>query len=181
MFENNNSVYLRAFEINDYKLINKWHNDHEIMKTVVGNRVFISSEKDKLRVEEAIANDKVNMFMSICDKITGEMVGYTSVRDINWRNKSARWGGIIIGKEHWKKGYSMATGTLILHFVFAELGVNRFYTDYMEGHIISENILQKLGFTTEGIGRQEFFKAGKYQNIVRVSLLKREYDEKLKG
>ena len=31
-------VYLRAFELDDYKLINKWHKDEEITEFVGGNK-----------------------------------------------------------------------------------------------------------------------------------------------
>jgi len=181
MFQTNNSVMLRALEIDDYKLINKWRNSPIINKSIVGNRHFVSSEKEKLMVEDAIQNDRVNMILAICEKESSNMVGYTAIRKINWRNKSANWAGIIIGEEYWNKGYASAANPLILKFIFEELGVNRVYSDYLEGHIISEKMFKKMGFTTEGIGRQEFFKEGKYHNIVRVSLLKREYDEKLKG
>lgn len=177
MFENNESVYLRALEIDDYKLINKWRNDPEITEMLVGNKVFVSSMREKAWVEEKIHNDRVEMYFAVCDKETNEMVGYSSVRCINWRNKSACWGGLTLGKEHWQKGYAMATNALILQFVFEELGLNRLYTDYLEDHEISANIFKKMGFTIEGIARQEVFKNGEFRNVVRVSLLKREYDE----
>ena len=40
-------VYLRAFEITDLTLINKWHNDDEINSLTGGNKYFVSSEYDK--------------------------------------------------------------------------------------------------------------------------------------
>ena len=71
----------------------------------------------------------------------------------------------------------MATNVLILQFVFEELGLNRLYTDYLEDHEISANIFKKMEFTIEGTARKEVFKNGEFHNVVRVSLLKREYDE----
>jgi len=180
MFENNESVYLRAFEIEDYKLINEWRNDPDVSKMVVGNKLFVSSAREKIWVEEKIHDDKVDMYFAICAKDTNEMIGFTSVRSINWRNKSAYWGGVTIGKEHWKKGFAKATNGLILKFVFDELGLNKIYTDYLKEHDISDRIFKKMSFTIDGIARQEVFKGGRFHDVVRVSLLKREYDELVK-
>ena len=85
MFKNNESVYLRAFEVDDYKLINKWRCDPEVSEMLVGNKLFVSSVREKAWVEEKIHKDKVEMYFAICDKQTNEMVGYSSVRKINWR------------------------------------------------------------------------------------------------
>ncbi len=40
-------VYLRAFEPDDYRLINKWRNDPEINKYLGGNTFLVSSEREK--------------------------------------------------------------------------------------------------------------------------------------
>lgn len=181
MFENNNSVKLRALEIEDYRFIYNLRNNPEIIRKIVGNRQFISSEKEKLMVEDAIQNDKVNMTLAVCKKTEGQLVGITIIRNINWRNKSANWAGTIIALEHCNKGYATAAGALVLKFLFDELGINRVYSDYLLDDSVSAHLYEKMGFTKEGIGRQEIFKSGKYQDIVRVSILKREYDEKLKG
>jgi hypothetical protein len=45
---NNYSVYLRAFEPNDYLLINNWRNDRSIQKRTCGNFRYVSTEMEKL-------------------------------------------------------------------------------------------------------------------------------------
>ncbi len=177
MFKNNESVYLRAFELDDYKLINKWRNDPEMTELLGNHKIFVSSVREKAWVEEKIHNDRVEMYFAVCDKETNEMVGYSSIRRINWRNKSAYWGGMTIGKEHWKKGYALAANALIIKFAFDELGLNRFYTDYLDSHEVTDKIFSKMGWTKEGVTRQEVFKNNQFHNVVTVSLLKREYDE----
>ncbi len=176
MFNNNESVYLRAFEVDDYKIINKWRNDPEVSEMLGGNKIYVSSIREKAWVEEKIHNDKKEVYFAVCDKKSNEMIGFSSVRKINWRNKHAYWGGLTIAKEHWNKGYAMATNVLVINFVFDELGLNKIYTEYLEGHKVSEKIFKKMSFTIEGVARQEVFKNNKFLNVVRVSLLKKEYD-----
>jgi len=177
MIEAKRAVYLRAFEIEDYKLINKWRKDEAMTDMLVGSKIFVSSEREKKWVEEIILDDKIKMYFAICDKETDEMVGFTSIRKINWRNRSAYWGGMTVGKEHWNKGYAQSANALVLKYVFDELGLNRFYTDYLEEHQVSTRIFEKMGFTVEGVSRQEVYKGGKFHNVVNVSMLKSEYDK----
>ena len=42
----NKHIYLRAFEHDDYKLLNKWRNNEEMFKLTCGNKYFISSVYD---------------------------------------------------------------------------------------------------------------------------------------
>lgn len=180
MNETKDTVYLRAFEIEDYKIINKWRHDDDMNNMLVGSSIYVSSEREKKWVEEIIHDDRTKIYFAICDKETDEMVGYTSVRKINWRNRSAYWGGMTIGKEHWNKGYAQAANALVLKYVFDELGLNRFYTDYLEEHKVSTRIFEKMRFTVEGVSRSEVYKGGRFHNVVNVSMLKEEYDSMTK-
>jgi ribosomal-protein-alanine N-acetyltransferase len=44
-------VYLRAFELENYKLINSWRRDEEIYRLTDGNKCYVSSERDRKWVE----------------------------------------------------------------------------------------------------------------------------------
>jgi len=180
MFKNKENCYLRAFEPDDYKTTHKWRTDPDMLKLLTGNMFFVSSEREKKWVEQKIFDDTKEIYWAICDKETDEMVGFTSIREIDYRNRNVRWGGMTIGKEFWSKGYAMSACALVLVYVFEELGFNRIHTTYMENHEVSKGMFVKMGFTVEGVAREELFKSGKFHNIEKVSLLKSEYDENLK-
>ncbi|MBN1252561.1 MAG: GNAT family N-acetyltransferase [Bacteroidales bacterium] len=180
MFKNRENCYLRAFEPDDYKTTHKWRTDPDMLKLLVGNIFYVSSEREKKWVEEKIFDDTKEIYWAICDNKTNEMVGFTSIRQIDYRNRNVEWGGMTIGKEFWSKGYAMAANALVLKFVFEELGFNRIYTSYLDEHEVSTAIFEKMGFTIEGVSREEVYKGGKFHNVVKVSLLKSEYDAKLK-
>ncbi len=177
MFKNKENCYLRAFEPEDYKTTHKWRVDPDMVNLLVGNIFYVSSEREKKWVEEKMMNDRTEIYWAICDKETHEMVGFTSIRQFDFRNRHVRWGGMTIGKEFWSKGYAMAANALVLKYVFEEMGFNRIYTSYLEQHDVSTAIFEKMGFTVEGIAREEVYKSGKFHNVVKVSLLKSEYDK----
>ncbi len=175
------NCYLRAFEADDYKIVHKWRTDPQMTKLLTGNTIFVSSEREKKWVEEKIFDDSKEIYWAICDKETNKMVGMTSLRNIDYRNRKAFIGGMTIGKEHWGKHYAYYATVLVMKYAFLELGLNKVSTDYIAEHKVSEHLLtQKLGLKKEGVFRQELFKNGKYHDIVKVAILKSEFDEKYK-
>ena len=166
-------VYLRAFELEDYKLINKWRNDNEINENFASNKLFISSERDRKWIEERIFNDKKDISLAVCLKENNELIGYTSIKDIDHWNKCAEWSGIIIGdKINRGKGYSSEIQHMVLTYLFNELGLHRVYAYQLEDNQASIAMVKKSGFKVEGILRQCLFKDNKYQNLLIISILK---------
>ncbi len=170
------NVYLRAFEIQDYIQINKWRNDDDIYKYTLGNKHFVSSEREKKSVESKIADNFNSIHLAICSALNHNLIGTLSIIDIDWRNKKACWGGIIIGNsEDRKKGFAYEASKLMLKHVFDELGMNRFYGYWNEKYIKSINMGIKLGFKNEGVLRDYVYKNGTFHNAIIMSILKDDY------
>ncbi len=179
MAEINVNCYLRAFEPEDYKIVHKWRTDPEMTDLLTGNAIFVSSEREKKWIEEKIFDDSKEIYWAICDNKTHEMVGVTSLREIDFRNRKAFIGGMTVGKEYWGKHFAYYATILVMKYAFLELGLNKVSTDYIEAHKVSEHLLtNKLGFSKEGVFREELFKKGRYHDIVKVAILKKEFDEK---
>jgi RimJ/RimL family protein N-acetyltransferase len=170
------NVFLRAFEMDDLPLINKWHNDEDINSLTGGNKYFVSSYYDKRWLEDKMLNNKDNIYCAICKKKTGNMIGYVSLNDIDYRNRKALWGGIVIGdKESRNKGYASNATFQLLQYAFEELGLNKVTGNWLQSHKTSLLLGQLFGFKKEGVLRSEVFKGGEYHNVVIMSMLKQEY------
>lgn len=170
------NVYLRAFEIPDHVQINQWRNDDENYRHTLGNKHFVSSEREKKSVESKIADNFNSIHLAICATASHALVGTLSIVDIDWRNRKACWGGIIIGNpEDRKKGYAYEASLLMLQFIFDELGMNRFYGYWKEDYALSINMGRKLGFKTEGVLRDYAYKNGKFHNAVIMAILRNDY------
>ena len=139
-------VYFRAFELNDYNLFFKFRNDDDIYSNIMGNKYFISSEREKKWVEDKVFNDKSNIYLAVCNLDNDKCIGYTSVNDIDLRNQNALWGSIFLEKSARGKGISIDVGSLLLKFVFEEMPMRRFYSYILESHIGSIKMVEKLGF-----------------------------------
>jgi ribosomal-protein-alanine N-acetyltransferase len=170
-------IYLRAFELEDYKLINQWRSDPEITALLSGNVMFVSSEREKKWVEDKIFEDSTSLYLGICLKESNELIGYLSVTSIDYRNRKAEWAGLIIGrKDLMRHGYANEAVRLMLEHLFFQLGLGRVYAHALEEHVNSIRMMMKAGFKKEGVLRNNVFKDNRFHNSVFMSLLKEEFD-----
>ena len=174
---NKKSVYLRAFEPDDYKLISVWRNDPNMQDLTSGTYRHISSLREKDWVLNKI-NDNVNdIYWAICvNDETKKMIGYTSVNNIDFVHRKADHGGIIIGDVDYRDGFSLIdTIILTLDYVFMELNINRIEALCLSKHKTSIKMLKMMGYSLEGLKRQSKYKHGEYNDQYVYSILKSEY------
>jgi RimJ/RimL family protein N-acetyltransferase len=170
-------VYFRAFEFDDYHLFSKFRNDEDNYKYITGNKVFVSTEREKKWVADKIFDDSKNLYLAVCLQENNHLIGYTSINKIDLKNRNAQWGSIFIEKEFRKQGISNDIGILILKLVFEEMPIYRFYTEILEGQIPSLKLVTRLGFKQEGTNRSAIYKCNQFHNVINVSILKSEYDD----
>jgi len=167
-------ILLRAFELEDLKLLNEIRNDPQNFEFTGGNKYFISPEYDKKWIEDKIFNNQKQIYLSICLN-DSTLIGYLGIIDIDYRNRIAQWAGINIHKQYANMGYGTEAATLLLKIVFEELGLNRFYGFWLESNFASISVAEKVGFVKEGLVRDFVFKKNRYHNALLMSILRKEY------
>ena len=132
----NYSVFLRAFELEDYLLINKWRNDFEIQKLTCGTFRYVSSEMEKTWVQDKIMNNNHNIYWAIClNDEAKTMIGYTSINNIDYVNRSVHGGGIVIGERSLSSGNILIDVFLLkFDYIFNHLNLNRYTASCLESH-----------------------------------------------
>lgn len=170
------NIYLRPFQADDYKLINLWRNDPEVHNLTCTNHSFISEEVDKNWVLDKMKYSTTEVFVAICLTDTHEMIGYSSLKSINYLHQNCEWGGILVGSPNARgKNVAFNTGRLLFEYAFSSLHMQKIYSAYLDVHAISAKLCAKLNFKVEGTFRKEFFKHGKFHDLIRVGLLKEEF------
>lgn len=170
-------VYIRAFEPDDYILINQWRRDDEVSNLYCGNRHFISSEREKKWVEQKIFDDKSSIYVATCMIEDDRMIGYQSIINIDLRNRKAELGGQTIGdKSLWGKGIATEAANLVIDYAFNEYPFHKLQVRCLEEHVVTQKLLATLGFTKEGMFRDEVFRRGSFHSILLYSMLRSEYE-----
>ncbi|WP_316569211.1 GNAT family protein [Neobacillus sp. YIM B06451] len=174
------NIYLRAFEYDDLSFINKIRNDNELFEYTLGNKYYISSVWDKNWIEDKILNNSNQLYLMICSAELNEPIGYGAVTNIDYVNRKAELGGILIAKEFASKGYATQASKLFIGHLFEELGLNMLYTFIREDHIISLRLAENLGLKKQGLLPDYVYKRNKFHNAYILTLLRSDY-EKNKG
>ena len=86
--------------------------------------------------------------------------------------------GYSIAEPYWGRGLIAEAGRAVLRYVFAEYAVERVQARVFAGNDASERVLQKLGFSREGVLRSLVLRRGRHWDIVMYSLLRGEWEER---
>lgn len=177
------SIFLRAFEPDDYILINKWRNDNQIQANTGGPIRYVSSVMEKEWVQNKMLHNQADMYWAIClNDETKKMVGYISLNAIDHLNKTADAGGTVIGEKEHRDGFLVFEALLmVLEYAFEELNINRITADCLPDHPLAPYSLQAFGFKYEGCRREAIYKRGKYRDLLFFALLRKDYDEIKRG
>lgn len=170
-------IHLRAFEPDDYRIINGFRQDETIDRLSVGSKPFVSCERDRRWVLEKIANNLVEDCLAICLSGSKQMIGYISLSNIDYRNSRADWSGLVIGKEHQHQGYGTQALYLLLEYAFEELGLNRVASSWLAENTVALALAKKLGFRQEGVLRDYVYKGGRRRDIILMSVLRTEFEQ----
>ena len=173
---NDNEIFLRPLEGFDYEFINNLRDDEGVFSNIMGNKYYISKEREKKWVSNLLFDD-TKKYRVICLNDSNIMIGFCSVVNIDRRNRTAKVGGMTINNKYRNKGYGIESLKLILDYVFNELGLNKLTVAYKENNKVTEHGIIKLGFKKELFLREHIFKQGKFQNVIQVSVLESEYRE----
>lgn len=169
-------LYLRAFEYEDANFINKLRNDDTIFKYTCGNKYFISSERDKKWIEDKIFNNHNQLYLMI-SAIEGEkQIGYICATNIDYINRKAQWGGIVIDEKFSGKGYGTQSAKLLLNHLFYEFNMNMIYGYWRTDHSASLKMAEKIGFKNNGLARSFVYKQNKFHDAYLLSILKDEFE-----
>ena len=83
--------------------------------------------------------------------------------------------GYLLSREHWGEGYAAEAMTTFIDFSFATHNSRRLEATVDVRNVASNKLLQRLGFTLEGLLRERWLAAGELQDINLHALLKREW------
>jgi [ribosomal protein S5]-alanine N-acetyltransferase len=84
--------------------------------------------------------------------------------------------GYAIAEPYWGRGLVVEAAAEVMRFVFTEYAVERLQARVFVGNDSSERVLQKLGFSREGVLRSLIFRRGAWHDLVIYSLLRPEWE-----
>jgi RimJ/RimL family protein N-acetyltransferase len=84
--------------------------------------------------------------------------------------------GYSIAEPYWGRGLVAEAVRAIVGYVLTEYAVERLQARVILGNDASERVLQKLGFTREGVLRSFVLRRGRYWDLAMYSMLRGEWE-----
>lgn len=96
--------------------------------------------------------------------------------DLDLKNDNAEL-GYWLGRPYWGFGYATEAAKRMLHYGFTELKFHRIHSCHLTLNPVSGRVLQKIGMIHEGHLREQIKKWGKYEDLEKYGILRREFLE----
>lgn len=172
VFLKGKKVILRPFSKADIPTITKWINDSEVREWI--SATFPQTEKQEEEWFNRLGSDDKNVVLGI-ETLEGIFIGIVGIHRIEWVNRVATTGAIIGEKEYWDKGYGTDAKMILLDYAFNVLNLRKICSSVLEYNERSLNYSLNCGYKVEGRRRKQFFKKGKYWDLIELGLFKKEW------
>lgn len=173
------TVLFRDFEERDIDFIYKCKNDEKLNSMIVGDWHPFTYEEAVKWVHGCMGEHDTYKFWAVCtNDEEKKIVGWVSLSQIDKRNRSVCFHGIVIADPAYRNGIAWIESYLFIYEqVFEKMGFNRIYGTCRVDHKLSMQIGPAMFSKTEGILREALYDNGKFIDLKAGGLLAREYFE----
>lgn len=172
------NLILKGLSPEDMKSIFENHSKTEI-KSLLGHR----SEEDFLKEESKYKNGyssynrSFKLFL-IIDKTSNLIIGRCGIHNWNVEHKRAEIGYVMEDENYKRKGLMTEAVGAVLEYGFTKLNLHRIEALVGKGNTASLRLMEKYKFVKEGVLREHYFTAGKFEDSVMFSKLCDKYSKK---
>jgi len=104
------------------------------------------------------------------------LIGRIALHTVQWGIIRSAGIGYWIDEKHTGAGLMKEALATLVSFSFEEVRLHRIWAGVRPTNLRSRKLLEKLGFTLEGLHRRELFIAGAWQDQLQYAILEEEYD-----
>lgn len=179
VFLQSQRLYLRPLEIDDLATLLVWVNAPEL-RAFLTRTLPINEMKEREYIEKLSCGPDQFAFL-ICDAKSNRRLGACGLHGIEWTCRSAEM-GIFLGDEK-SRGAGLGTEVfeLLLEYAFQRLNLHRCWLRVYANNQRAIRCYERLGFVAEGADREAHFDCGAYVDVLRYSILDREWRGKKHG
>lgn len=109
--------------------------------------------------------------------LSGELIGWANLQNIDMDNKKAEFGIALPGRR--PSGIAIKATIKVLKFAFQTLKLNRVYIRPLKSNVRYKNDQRdRFGFVREGVERQAVKRGNEYEDVIVMSILKDEFERR---
>lgn len=169
VFLEGETIELRTIETDDADFLQRLLSDPRVRDGIAAVQpVNCAAEREWI---DSLGEDDGAHFL-VC--IDGDPVG-----SIGLESPNEAWGsvevGYMIAPSEWGNGYATDALRAVCGYAFEERRLNKVYAGAYATNPASCRVLEKAGFSEEGLLREEAFAGGEYVDVHRYGLLASEW------
>lgn len=175
-------VRLRAVEKEDIPELMQLRNEEEVLLNRVSKIPYpipVAAEEESYA--EKCKKKHRDYLEFVIEKLDGTIIGKCGTMDTKWVTSEVTVYIFIGGDGNRGCGYGSEAMQLLIRFIFEQMNLNRVRLFVFAFNTRAVKSYEKTGFKVEGTLRQELFRNGRYHDVIQMSILKREYDEMVRG
>jgi RimJ/RimL family protein N-acetyltransferase len=153
-----------------------WTDDPEVTRYLFRGLFPNNLELAEKAYDQMISNEK-EVELAIVDKTDDYMIGIAGLHSINWIARTAEFRILIGEKDYWGKGIGTEVTQMMCAYGFLKLNLSKIWLGVTKANERALQTYVKSGFALEGELRNEVYRNGKYYNVVRMSMLREEFEQ----
>jgi UDP-4-amino-4,6-dideoxy-N-acetyl-beta-L-altrosamine N-acetyltransferase len=164
-------VILDSVNTSDLEQMRQWRNEPELRSYFREHRI-ISDEMQEIWYTNTV-NDAAQVNFAI--RVDGTLIGHCGLFYIKWIARHAEFGIYIGNRQYRENGYGSDALRTLIKYGFEQLNLNKIWCEVYNNNAALD-IYKHLGFTPEGVLRQNAYKDGQFLDSHILSMLKDEYN-----
>lgn len=171
-------IRLAALVDEDIPQFARWLSDPTLQQMVNPGAIGPVSAQSLLAPDSWLSADRNNpnsTIFAIRTREDDQFLGVAALSNVHAQARYAEYGINIAHPEYQNKGYGIEVTELMLCYGFLELNLNRIWLSVFGYNLRAIKLYEKVGFIHEGREREMIYRDGQYYDLVKMGLLRREW------
>lgn len=164
-------LQLRTIRASDKKFILQGLSDRRVTEFYAVHYNTLEEVQEQMDFYDNLIQSGAGIWWAFSLKGEEKLIGACGLSSLERENKKAEIGFWLL-PDYWGKGYMPEAARSVIEYSFNHLNLNRIEAIVEAGNILSEKVLQKIGFTYEGRLREREVKDGRFIDLIYYSILK---------
>ena len=166
-------VRLRPMEPSDAEALWRWNSDPDVMRWMESGYAQSLAQVHR-RCAERAPNSYENVLFVIEVLDGGTPIGVARLRDTSPEVGRAELDIYIGARDHWGRGYGTDAMRALCRYGFDEMRLHVIALWVVADNHAARRVYEKVGFVVDGVHRDTFRRAGRWHDMVLMSLLEGE-------
>lgn len=168
-------LILRKIQPDDAEMVYAWLSDPEVCKYELW-KPHPHSDFTRGFIIDVFKGYNSDTIYQWGIELDGVLIGSVSIVNVNDYDQKAIL-GYCLNRKYWSNGYTTEAVKAVLRYMFTEIGLNRIEAYHSINNIASGRVLEKVGMTFEGQGKDYYFCNSGFQDSRFFGITKEQYSQ----